>query len=224
MCHPSVLAFGARVLTAEHILAVRREHPYGRVLEIGARDVNGSLRGTVEALVPGVRYFGTDITPGPGVDRLIDITTWRMVDALVGLGMPEDLAARHATDDRWLTHCQWPMIICTEVLEHVRDWRAAVNNMKALLAPGGRILLTTRSLGFPFHEYPGDYWRFELWDLATIFRDFLIDVLEPDPEAPGVFLFATKPLGYGATHLRASSPADLSTLQMHSMQTGARAL
>jgi SAM-dependent methyltransferase len=194
MCHPSVLAFGTRVLTAEHVQG-------RRVLEVGARNINGSLRGHVEALGP-EWYCGLDLETGSGVDWIADITR------------PSFSAATH--------EATWDLIICTEMLEHVLDWRAAVNNMKALLAPGGRILLTTRSLGFPFHEYPGDFWRFELWDMAAIFRDFLIDVLEPDPEAPGVFLFATKPPS--SRYYTDTSPVDLSTLQLHSMQTGARAL
>lgn len=190
MCHPSVLAFGQRVLAAEHVKAAR-------VLEVGAYNVNGSLRPHVEALGPAF-YSGWDLRPGPGVDVVTDIAA-PLPPHMLGL---------------------WDLLICTEVLEHVRDWRVAVKNMKMLLRPGGLILLTTRSLGFPLHEYPGDHWRFELWDLATIFRDFLIDALEPDPEAPGVFLFATRRIITGNIY----PLADLTTMQMHSMQTGGRAL
>lgn len=189
MCHPSVLAFGQRVLTAEHVRSLD-------VLEVGSYNVNGSLRDHVIALMPSV-YWGVDLRAGPGVDTRMDIAAPLLRTDEVG----------------W-----WDLLICTEVLEHVADWRAAVTNLKALLKPGGYLLLTTRSLGFPLHEYPGDHWRFELWDLATIFRDFIMDVLEPDPEAPGVFLFAMKPL------VAPPPPADLTTMQMHSMATGARAL
>jgi hypothetical protein len=50
----------------------------------------------------------------------------------------------------------------------------------------------------------------------------VIEVLDPDPEAPGVFLFARKP-DYPFERPYAP-PCDLSTMQLHSMQTGARTL
>ena len=76
-------------------------------------------------------------------------------------------------------------VISTETLEHVLDWRTAINNMKIVLKPGGYTYITTRSKGFPYHGYPYDYWRFEASDLIEIFRDFEIIRIERDWEAPG---------------------------------------
>jgi len=86
------------------------------------------------------------------------------------------------------------VIISTETLEHVRDWRLVVNNMKAVLRRGGFIYITTRSYGFPYHSCPFDYWRYEIVDVIRIFRDFEIIRLVRDHEAPGVFLKARKPM------------------------------
>lgn len=164
MCHPSALAFGYRVIEPEHVR--------GRsVLEVGSRDVNGSLRPFIEAMGPW-RYLGVDIEAGPRVDRVLDAEIPGLCGAVAG---PFDL------------------VVCTEVLEHVRDWREAVVNLKECVRPGGRLLITTRSLGFPRHGYPGDHWRYEVKDLDRIFADFAIDSLESDSEIPGVFLYARRP-------------------------------
>ncbi|HJS21220.1 MAG TPA: class I SAM-dependent methyltransferase [Steroidobacteraceae bacterium] len=53
-------------------------------------------------------------------------------------------------------------ILCTEVLEHVARWPEAFHNLAALLAPGGRLLLTTPHLWFP-HEEPADFFRPTPW-------------------------------------------------------------
>ena len=64
MCNLTGIAFGERVLQPADVAG--RE-----VLEVGAFDVNGSIRPFVESLQPG-RYVGVDIAPGPGVDEVVD--------------------------------------------------------------------------------------------------------------------------------------------------------
>ena len=85
------------------------------------------------------------------------------------------------------------VVICTEMLEHVEDWRGAVDNLKQAVAPGGVLLLSTRAPGFPRHEFPGDYWRFTLEDLRAIFADFKVEALAPDTHTPGIFVKARRP-------------------------------
>jgi hypothetical protein len=180
--HQSVLAFGASSITPEMVTGKT-------VLEVGSLNVNGSLRGYIEAMKP-ARYVGIDMLPGPGVDHVEDIAD----------GSYEPLV---------------DLVICTEMLEHAEDWRASVNNMKAALKPGGWLLLTTRSVGFPFHEYPGDHWRFSPADMRRIFADFDIrQGIATDEQAPGVFVIAQKPLS-------PLPPVDLSAIEVHSMQRGA---
>lgn len=50
------------------------------------------------------------------------------------------------------------VILCTEVLEHVANWPAAFDNIAALLAPGGRVVLTCPHF-YQLHEEPYDYFR-----------------------------------------------------------------
>jgi SAM-dependent methyltransferase len=164
MCHASCLRFGLEVL--------KREHIQGRcVLEVGARNVNGSLRPALCALDP-AEYFGIDLEPGPGVDAICDVTR---------------IAAQYGSN-------RWDVVVCTEVLEHVWDWSAAVSNLKQALVPGGCLVLTTRSQGFPYHPFPFDFWRFEPSDLSASFDDLILLRVEKDPDMPGVFLAAKKPV------------------------------
>jgi len=140
------------------------------VLELGARDVNGSVRPVVETWHP-ASYLGVDLEPGTGVDLVLDA---------------RELLDRFGAE-------RFDVVIATEILEHIRDWRGIVSIMKRLLKPNGILLITTRSRGFEYHAYPADFWRFELADMATIFADMTIDALVPDPLDPGVFLRARKP-------------------------------
>lgn len=149
---------------------ITREMVEGQnILEVGSYNVNGSLREYVQDLKP-LSYTGVDFRAGPGVDAVMDFC-----QPIGASGDPIHL------------------IICTEMLEHAKNWPQAVRNIKTILAPGGVLILTTRSIGFPLHEYPGDYWRFSCTDMRRIFRDFDIQVLTPDWQVPGVFILAQKP-------------------------------
>ena len=92
------------------------------------------------------------------------------------------------------------MVISTEMLEHAEDWQAAVRGMVSVLAPGGVLVLTTRSEGFPLHGYPEDHWRYSVEAMGQILKAAGLDAerLEADPQAghPGVFAKARKPRGW----------------------------
>jgi SAM-dependent methyltransferase len=167
MCTRRCIEFARASLTEADVAAKD-------VLEVGSLDVNGSVRGIVDALGP-ARYVGVDIEAGPGVDEIC---------------RAEALVERFGEDS-------YDVVISTEVVEHVADWRPVVSNMKRVLRPGGVLVLTTRSRGFGFHGYPADFWRYETTDLAQIFGDLEIERLEPDSsEEPGAFVKARKPAGF----------------------------
>jgi SAM-dependent methyltransferase len=155
--------FGAANLTTGEIRGKR-------VLEVGSVDVNGNLRPTVEALGPR-EYVGVDLEPGRGVDIVC---------------RAEDILNKFGKES-------FDAVISTEMLEHIRDWRTVVSNIKNVCRPGGVILLTTRSYGFKYHGFPYDFWRYELSDMKNIFSDFEIQALQGDPEIPGVLMKAKKP-------------------------------
>jgi SAM-dependent methyltransferase len=60
------------------------------------------------------------------------------------------------------------VVLCREVLEHVRHPETVVRELHRVLVPGGTLLLTTRFL-FPIHEAPDDRWRFTRYVLEEIF-------------------------------------------------------
>ena len=160
--HISVLEFFMENVTADEIKGKR-------VLEVGSRYVNGSVRPFINCLGPS-EYLGVDIESGKYVDIILP------AEALVEYFGEEN----------------FDVLIASEFLEHVRDWRAVVYNLKSVLMRGGLLFLTTRSYGYPFHAYPYDYWRFELADIRAIFSDFEITSLKADSYAPGVFLKGTR--------------------------------
>ncbi len=147
------------------------------VIELGSAGAN--IRPLLEHWKP-ARYVGVDISPGPGVDVVCRV----------------EEAAKRFGDGRF------DVVVSTEMLEHVRDWREAVRNIKRLCRPGGRIVLTTRSRGFPFHSAPNDFWRFEVEDMRRIFADCALDAVEADRQKPGVFVSATKSEPFEEADLR----------------------
>ena len=186
MCNPSVIDFFIR-----HCMV--NEFRGKRVLEVGSKCVNGSVRPFVERyLFPG-EYTGVDIEWGKHVDRVVPV---------------ENLVEAFGPDS-------FDVVISTEVLEHIKDWRAAVDNIKAVVKPGGCVYLTTCSYGFPYHGYPYDFWRYEPHDLRAMMGDFETVASEKDPNYPGVFLKARKPGDYVPT-------VDLSEVALYSIVAGER--
>lgn len=84
------------------------------VVEVGSRDVNGTIR-SVFAFCDS--YIGVDVVPGPAVDVVADFVTW----------VPDELA---------------DCVVCCEVLEHVDDWRALVRHMADVVKSGGTVIIT----------------------------------------------------------------------------------
>jgi SAM-dependent methyltransferase len=87
------------------------------------------------------------------------------------------------------------VVICTEMMEHVENWKSVSDELKNVLAPGGLLIVTTRSEGFPVHGYPSDHWRYTTEDLGAMFGEFRPIYLgdDPDPLSPGVFFAGVKP-------------------------------
>lgn len=134
-------------------------------LEVGALNVNGTVRG----LFTGA-YVATDMRPGPGVDIVLDA---------------HELSAMFSN---------YGVIVCCEMLEHDDAFWLSFQQFSWVLKAGGHLLLTTRGIGFPLHEYPSDYWRFtkEAIRMLAERHGFEVIALEDDPQVSGVFLHAVK--------------------------------
>lgn len=140
-----------------------------RVIEVGSCDINGSVRPLIESYKP-KEYIGVDITTGPGVDIICNV---------------QDLVFKFGKQG-------FDAVISTELLEHVKDWKLAIHNIKSICKTNGIILLTTRSYGFGYHGYPYDFWRYQSEDMEYIFSDCAIQKIEKDPQK-GIFIKVIKP-------------------------------
>lgn len=161
-----------------------------RIIELGAGEFG--VRPLLQHFGP-AEYVGVDIQPGPGVDVV----------------MPAERVLDRFPDG------SFDVVVSTEMVEHVRAWRAAFHAIKRLVKHGGRVVVTTRSRGYPFHGAPSDFWRYEPGDMRRIFADFDDVLVEPDPVKPGVFVAATRP-----AELR---EADLSSVELFAMPLQRRA-
>ena len=94
--------------------AVSPENVTGDVLEVGSRDVNGTVRGLFKNASS---YLGIDLFPGGGVDQVAD-------------GADCDLGRK------------FDVVVCCEVLEHARRPGAVVANSLRHLRKGGKLVIT----------------------------------------------------------------------------------
>jgi SAM-dependent methyltransferase len=156
-----------------------------KVVEVGSMDVNGTVRTLLETYQP-AQYLGIDVQQGKGVDVVCKA---------------EDLMHNFNEDT-------FDVLISTEMLEHVRNWKLVISNFKKVVKPGGKLVITTRSYGFPYHGYPYDFWRYELKDIESIFSDCIIERLERDSEK-GVLAKIAKPIDFVEN--------DLSDYELHSI-------
>lgn len=105
----------------------------GRVVDIGAFDVNGSLRSVA---LPGTDYIGVDFAEGRGVDIVI-------TDPYV---VPIESASVDA-------------VVSSSCFEHSEFfWLTFLESLR-LLRPDGLLYLNAPSNG-AFHRHPVDCWRF----------------------------------------------------------------
>jgi hypothetical protein len=142
----------------------------GFVLEIGSRNVNGSVRGLFDA----GRYVGLDILPGVGVDIVADGADY-VPD------VPPDV------------------VVCCEVLEHAPSAASIVAHAVSLVTPGGVVLLTAAGPERQPHSAidggpvrVGEHYRnISVGDLESWLAECEHSVLH-DPHAGDVYAMAVK--------------------------------
>jgi len=180
MCNSACIEFGVKNLAINEVKGKK-------VIEVGSCDVNGSLRPIIESWGEPGEYIGVDIINGPGVDFICHV---------------EEIVEKFGNES-------FDVVISTEMIEHVRDWRKAISNIKNICKPNGIILITTRSYGFGYHSFPYDFWRYELEDIKYIFSDCKILNLQEDKSDPGIFIKAQKPTKFVEN--------DLTSLKLYSV-------
>jgi SAM-dependent methyltransferase len=65
----------------------------------------------------------------------------------------------------------YDVILCLYVLEHVFELERSVQSMHRALAPGGTLVVAVPHL-YPYHDEPGDYWRFTEHALRGLLEPF----------------------------------------------------
>lgn len=133
--------------------AVAKPHG-GKAVDIGCG--GQPFRGLLEA--SGYAYCGVDVNADGGVP--IDVV-WAADDLI-----PETLVSRGPFD----------LLLCTEVLEHVRNWDRALANFRRLLCSGGRAIITAPFV-YQLHEEPYDFWRPTVHTFDCFAREFGFNVL-----------------------------------------------
>jgi SAM-dependent methyltransferase len=107
----------------QYVATVVAGQRYSRVVEVGSRDINGSIRELVDVAT----YVGIDLEDGPGVDVVADCRFW---------------------EPPWKAS----LVLVCEVLEHAPDPRAVVDACIGYLRPGGRLIVTCAGPGRAPHS------------------------------------------------------------------------
>jgi hypothetical protein len=71
---------------------------------------------------------------------------------------------------------RYPVVLCTEVLEHVADIDRSFDGLRHLTAPGGCVVLTVPFI-FPVHMEPFDFRRLTEYGIARLAADHGFDVV-----------------------------------------------
>lgn len=124
------------VMQAVAIALMARPEILGDVLDVGAFDVNGNLRGLFPIGERFPSYIGVDMREGPNVDHVAKADAMPFTDG------------------------QFGFVISAEMLEHDDRFWLSLREFFRVLKPGGHLIVTTRGIGYPRHDHPSDYWRF----------------------------------------------------------------
>ena len=141
------LLFGSRRWVRRQIALVAETVHGSRILELGSGPRNhGPDAYSMRSLFDSSNEFvESDVVPDYG-HRVVDATTMDFDG-------------------------EFDVVICSSVLEHVYDCRAAVERIHRALKPGGRALISVPGL-FPYHDEPEDFWRFTEYAVRRLLAGF----------------------------------------------------
>ena len=77
---------------------------------------------------------------------------------------------------------EFDTVLCTEVFEHLKDPQLAAREMRRVIKPGGKLILSTRFM-FPVHDAPHDYFRYTKYGLRDIFAGWHIQELVAEAQS-----------------------------------------
>lgn len=147
-----------------------------------------------------VRYLAGDTLMVRSLDRALRPRLARLAKNLAPSARVLDIGAKNALYRTYFSHCSFltadidprhkpdivadiheldravpeasvDLVICTEVLEHVRSPALAVEQICKALRPGG-VLLASTPFTIPYHPDPTDFWRMTREGWAELTRAF----------------------------------------------------
>ena len=93
------------------------------------------------------------------------------VSEYVGVDLGDNPAAdlEGAVESLPVDDASFDVVLCTQVLEHCDDPAEAVRELRRVVRPGGRVLLSTHGVQV-YHPAPHDLWRWTHEGLERLFR------------------------------------------------------
>jgi len=89
----------------------------------------------------------------------------------VGVDVANPAADLEGTvEDIPVPDASFELVLCTQTLEHVSDPSRAVRELRRVVAPGGRVLVSTHGVQV-YHPNPHDLWRWTHAGLENLFRE-----------------------------------------------------
>ena len=144
------------------------------VLEVGSLNVNGSAR---QFFGDAPKYVGIDMQEGKDVDMVLN---------------GHDLLTVFEPNS-------FDLVICCETLEHDDQFWLTIDRMRAIVKPGGWLIITNPGTSVIRHNYPGDFYRFYSDAYKYFFRGFdeVMITEEPfnnSPTTTQIFGIGKKPI------------------------------
>lgn len=135
--------------TQRFVIKFFETHPkQGKVLEVGSKFVNGSIKPQFEGME---KYVGIDMREGgDSVDIVMNA---------------HDLSTKFEKES-------FDIVCCFDVFEHDEEFWKTLEQMKAVLKSGGWMLLGFPGRHCPRHEHPGDFYRFMPQAMEFFFKGF----------------------------------------------------
>lgn len=118
------------------------------VVDVGSLDVNGNPK----SIFGDTKYIGVDMRDGPNVDLVLN---------------GHDLRSHFPENS---VDC----VICVDTLEHDNMFWKTVEEMRAIVKPGGWMIITVPSLDHGLHNHPSDYYRF----FDSVFKEVFFEGYE----------------------------------------------
>lgn len=147
--HPQYFIHTSLFDFEETIFDYLRKNPNSRVLDIG----------------PGEGKFGVKVQNYVKSYASMDHPE---VTKIYNKLLPVTIYAR-IEDKKSLPKKKFDVIVCTQVLEYISDYNAAIENMRTLLAPKGALFLSVPFL-FPVHDIPYDKIRLSSYALKETLK------------------------------------------------------